>query len=393
MKGFLKTRYVLPAVGLLLVMLYQLALMVGGEVRPSRRNSTKDRSYFGYFLFYNVFKQLGYRVTRIYDRELPAQWGCMFFFDYYPEDKQELQRLQEWVREGNVLVLVGVHHSREPVFSRAIHYGPCKKIRTSEELSSGELRFSFTRGNHLEELDGDLVVIRSESGSLLTTGELGDGRVYIFPDTGFFANGFFRNPDHAVLLNRFLNRFYGAPVYFYEHGTTAEPGTSPVMILFKGSLAFLTLHLLLLGIVYAFRIGKRFGTPVHLAPLKRRSLSVHLAAVGLFYRKAGAYDIVEALHREYLFFRLRQLLNIRRHVTHEEIAALVVRHLEARDMPPHQVSTLLLEAGGNVSEKSILQRRKAGCRLINLLSEQRRTEKKVPSPAQASTGTNNEYKP
>ena len=135
---------------------------------------------------------------------------------------------------------------------------------------------------------------------------------------------------------------------------------NPVMILFQGNFLFLTCHLLLMGLVFAAWHGRRFGKPLQAEPFRRRSLRVHLAAVGNFYQKTGALQIVETLTSKYFIKRTKQLLNIKKSISRGE---LVEKLVEFTGESPDKLNVLLEEPTG-LPEKMLFKKRKDIYRVI-----------------------------
>jgi hypothetical protein len=367
MKSYWKAQYYLPVLGFVFIVFYVLYLLIGGEVGAEPRRDSLDRSGTGYFLFYRLFKQLGYPVRRWYDAELPEKGGCLFYFDYYPgePDPETLERMMAWVKRGNRLFLVGIHADTDPVLEYRVVSGPAREVAISKKLTTQPLEISFPRSNCLMPGSGAEVLIRSESGALLVNGRLGSGRVYIFADNNLFVNRYFTNPHHAVLLNELLKHYYNGHIYIYEYGTGAGAYRvkNPVMVLFKGDFLWVTLHLLLVGLIFAAWKGRRFGRPLRLDPLKRRSIDVHLAAVGGFYQKTGAYRLVESLSQKYLIYKAKQLLNLKKNLSRGELAKIISQYT---GKSPGQIMVLLEEPGG-IPEPMLITKRRAIYSLIKEL--------------------------
>ena len=355
MKRYLKAQYYIPLTGFFLVVLYVLFSLTGERTMVKHRKNTFNKSGSGFFYFYRLFKQLDYGLKRWYQVNPPAEKGCLIYFDYYEKNKPGLGALLDWVREGNVLILAGIHTPTDPVFSGRIRSGPTGSVTVSPDLTSEALTFSFSRSRYLETVDGDAPLVRGESGALLTRKSLGKGTVFLFPGNNLFVNRNFFHPDHAVLLNSLFKAYFNKTIYIYEYGTGVYKVRNPVMILFKGSLLFVTLHLFLMGLVFVLRVGKRFGNPIHAEPFKRRSLSVHLAAVGGFYRKARAYKVTESFIRKYLVYRIKTIFNIKKNPASRELAEILERHTGT----PRSKIEELLEAPPSISEKILLNKRKA----------------------------------
>jgi len=358
MKQYLKAQYYIPVIAFVFISLYALFLISGGETRVRERRSSLNRDGGGYFLFYKLFKELGYKLRRWYEAELPKKVGCLIYYDYYPGglDQDTVDAFVKWVKQGNLLFLVGIHGDTDPVFYRRVDSGPARDVMISKKVTSEPHAFSFTSSNCFEAGAGDEVLMSSESGALLIRRSLGSGRVYLFADNNLFINRYFLNPYHAVFLNRLFNDYYTEDFYIYEYGTrmSVYKVKNAVMILFKGDLVFVTLHLLLLGMIFAVWQGKRFGKPLRAEPFKRRSISVHLAAVGGFLQKTRANKIVESLTRKYLIHRAKQILNIKKNISSDDLVEMLSKY---SDKSPGKIK-MLLEKPTGVPERMLLMKRK-----------------------------------
>jgi len=358
MKQYLKAQYYLPVIAFVFISLYALFLITGGETRVRERRSSLNRGGGGYFLFYRLFKQLGYKLQRWYEADLPKKAGCLIYYDYYPGglDQDTVDAMVKWVKQGNFLFLVGIHADTDPVFYRRVDSGPAHDVMISKKVTSEPHAFSFSSSNCFEAEAGDEVLMSSESGALLIRRSLGSGSVYLFADNNLFINRYFLNPYHAVFLNRIFNDYYTEDFYIYEYGTriSVYKVKNAVMILFKGDLVFVTLHLFLLGMIFVVWQGKRFGKPLRAEPFKRRSISAHLAAVGGFLQKTRANKIVESLTRKYLIHRAKQILNIKKNVSSDELVEVLSKY---SDKSPAKIKVLLENPTG-LPERMLLMKRK-----------------------------------
>lgn len=376
-KPYLKAQYLVPLTALFFVFLYAFYQVTGsGEAAVRQRRNSISRDGSGYFYFYKLFKDLDYRFKRWYKEELPEvekDMKCMVYFDYRQGDEEKIKPLLEWANKGNVLFIVGVHTGFDPVLSRRIVTGRPKKITVSRRVTTAPLRLSFYHGRHLKAGAKDDVLINSDIGALLLRHPMNMGEVYIFPENRWFVNGYFSHPDHAVLLNGVFKQYFNRQIYIYEHESSSGKYrvNNPVMVVFKGSFGWFTFHLFLLGLVFASWKGRRFGSPLHLAPFRRRSLGVHLEAVGNFYQKTGATQIVDGFMRRYLIYRLKHLLNIKKKLTDDQLIEAVTHYMTH---PGNQKERLqnLLAPPRHIPEKSLYQKRKDINRLLDDILNQKK---------------------
>ncbi|MCP4151795.1 MAG: DUF4350 domain-containing protein [bacterium] len=326
MKKYLKAQYLVPVTAFFILVLYAFFIISGSTPQTRDRQNSYNKDHNGYFLFYNLFRRLDYKFHRWFKETPPEKGGCLFYFDYYGGDKKTVERLTQWVSKGNTLFLVGINTPVDPVFARQMGFGLAERVAVATEISSEPISFYFRSSRTLIPESGDTVLLHCESGALMTRHAMGAGHVYLVPDNRLFINGYFVDSGHAVFLSLLLKKYFGQTFYVYEYGTGLHKVNNPVMILFKGNFAYLTFHLLLMGLVFVLFKGKRFGSPLPADPFKRRTLTAHLTAVAGFYQKSGAFKIAGLLLRKYLIYRSKNILNIKKQISTAQLAELLARH-------------------------------------------------------------------
>lgn len=381
-KPYLKAQYIFPLLAFFIIFIYTFYEVTGSGENIQKSQNTFNRGSRGYFYFYKLFKELDYKFKRWYKKGPPPGQGCMVYFDFMPGDEKKLEPLLEWVKKGNILFMVGLYSSHDPVFIRRILTGQPEKIIVSLEVSGEPLQLNFFYGRHLDHFSFDDILISSNIGALLMRRPLGQGMIYIFPDNYWFSNRGFHFPDHAVLLNGVFKVYFDRTFYLYEYdsGTGHYRVNNPVMIFFKGHFQWLTYHLLFIGLVYVLWKSRRFGSPLHAELYKRHSLSVHLEAVGYFYQKARAPGIADKFLKKYFIYRLKQFFNIKRNLTTEELLE-EVDHYTGKAL---FICAYLLRPSTGIGEKLLMNNRKRYCHPIAdiLQLDNRYPEKKQPAQAQ-----------
>jgi len=357
LRRFLKARFFIPATASLFLLLYVFILLTGDPSAGGGRNSSFNQGERGYFLFHHLFVQLDYRLQRHFQSQAPEGRGCLIYFDYFPSGNDQLQPLLDWVKKGNVLYMVGIFQDRDPIFSRKIQAAVC------DGIVSKTLTFSPRYVRSIKKQEGDQVLLHSGSDVLVMGMQLGQGRVFLIPDNFLFVNSLFTNPNHAVFLNSLFAPYFNNNIYIYEYGTNVYKVKQPILILFRGKLLYITLQLMLLGLVFLLWRSKQFGKPRRFDSLKRRSLSNHLTAVADFYRKAGALKLVDSLSRNYFIYRARQMLNIKTKPTASQLSEKIAEHTGET---PEMIKQLIV--GGDVGEQSLLKKRKDIYRLLKKIN-------------------------
>ncbi|MCP5054184.1 MAG: hypothetical protein GY940_43860, partial [bacterium] len=230
--------------------------------------------------------------------------------------------------------------------------------------------FSFSFSKYIVSRPDDNVLLKNESGALLIKQDYGEGTVYLFADNRLFVNRYFTNPHHALYLNRILGYHFDRTFFFHEYGSGVEKVGSPLLILFKGKLLYLMIHLVLLGLIFVAWRSKRFGKPLRVEPFKRRSLNVHLEAVGGFFRKTRAVGIAAELNRKYMIYRVKHLLNLKRNISDKD---LMEKLSDYTGKEPGEILGLMEKTATGV-EHSLFEKRKRAFRLIADIKQNKRNK-------------------
>ena len=365
-RDMVKAQYIIPGIGL--VMIFTFALLqvsgIGGGASP-----TGSIDPGGYLLFYELLEQLDFSIQRWYADSPPNNAGCLVYLDYDEADRGRILQLQQWVTKGNTLVMAGLSAGTDPVTGRAVTVE--KDVTFSlpewdEEIRSASLL-------HIKGKTSDTVHVKSPNGPLWISFPYGKGRIHLIPDHFLFVNRNFKKPDVALLVSTLLYPYRDQKIYVQDELSFDGSGSNPIAILFRGDLLLVTLHIVLLGILFALMSAKRFARPVVADPFKRRSLAAHIQGIGHFFRKARALDLVNDISVRYVQFRLKKLLGIKGNPSEEELLERLrgVPHL------PEGYEEHLRVSGFPKTEDHLLEKTRNAYRAIEELEQSQIKPKKM----------------
>ncbi len=318
-KRYRKAHYVIPIIGLVGLLIYTLLLISGLGGGPASPTGSLDPG--GYLLFYELCKKMNFSIHHWYADSPVGIEGCLLYLDYAPDQEYRIEPIKRWVKKGNTLIMVGVQGDADPVARRSIAGKEQVKITlpgSDEVVMARSIR-------RIEAEANDTVHVKSPEGPLWISFKHGEGTVHLIPDNFFFVNKNFVNPEIALMVNNLIYPYRNSNIYVQERNSIAGAGSNPVAILFEGNLLFFTLHLVLLGILFAVMSAKRFAKPVTMDPFKRRSLAAHIQGIGYFFQKARALGLVHTIAKRYFLFKIKKLLGIKGNPSIEELSELLRR--------------------------------------------------------------------
>ncbi len=350
----INTASVIGIVGLILVALYTVSQLARFDKTGSK---TRDSRYQ---LFYRLFKGLGYQTKHWSEEELPDSSGLILYFNYEEANKVILEKLIHKVKDGGVLVLAGIESDHEPLQDKKVLSGRIGTLKVHESLSEDVGKLSTAHGRYFHsDMKGKVLLSFDDKPVLLETTS-GKGKIYLLSDSSLFNDFHMADENVAVFINNLLKPYYEDKVYIL-HGKhysgkasrKAEDGLTPIRMLFQGKLFFIAIHLILMGGLFILWKGKRFGQTLRLNPRSRRSLTEHLTAVGLFYRKAKSTHIVDHIQTQHFVFRLKKLLSIP-YPSSEEV--LIKAGTKGFNVNKETLTNLIKES--HASESELLSREK-----------------------------------
>ncbi len=312
-KRYHKAQYLIPAAGLFIVAVYTFMSIFGfcgGQASP-----TQSLQPDGYLLFYELCKELEFAIDRWYADTPPQTEGCLIFLDFTPDLQRRIPKLKSWVEKGNTLIMVGIHADADPIFGRKLENKQSVKLALPGKADP----LSLHEARHIAAEEKDTIHVQSSAGSLWISLPLGKGSVHLVPDNAPFINAYFSDSGVALLVNNLIHPFKKKKIFVQEKFWSGGPGSSPMAALFKGKLKYVTLHLVLLGILFGIMSAKRFAKPVAADPFKRRTLEAHILGVGNFFRKARALHLADDITRRYFIFRIKKIMGIKGKLPEEDL--------------------------------------------------------------------------
>jgi hypothetical protein len=376
-----KLWWAVPVAALLL--LAGLALVVGGQQEPLEQGTSYDASEAGYRAAYLLLEELGFPVVR---SKQPT--GGSVRLVLVPESEaKDVQALEEWVREGGVLVLavelkkVVEERNRRFEFKRQEEYPAARSRRSGvAELAEPSRRLAEKLGLKLEarQLDedtgeeaasgegvnklqaGDLRVVAAEPPErvLCKTGDKpvvsvyrhGGGEIWLLNRPRFLSNEWIGKADNAVLLCRLMRDATtdrDGPIAFDEfvHGLRDRPGF--LELLGRPPALWMTLQCVLATAIVLWHFVPRFGNPTPAPPPARRSKEEFLDAMAtLLSRKGDASDAFRTARNE-LANEIGRELGLPPATPPEQIANEASRRLPInRELLLRMLMTDSLPAGG-----------------------------------------------
>ncbi|MES1173395.1 MAG: DUF4350 domain-containing protein [Myxococcales bacterium] len=167
----------------------------------------------------------------------------------------------------------------------------------------------------------------------------GAGRVLYFADEEFLSSASLSLGDNAFFVTSLLRR----PGHVLElvGPWTGGGSKSTFSSLFKAGLGVLLAQLALLGVLFGWHGGVRFGLPRDPIAQKRRAFRDHVLALGESYRRARATRFALATYGSWLTDRLRDRLSPQQPIGLIDLAGRVATRVE---LPESELVLLLTEA-------------------------------------------------
>lgn len=169
--------------------------------------------------------------------------------------------------------------------------------------------------------DSREIILEKADGAFAVREKWNGGEVILIADSRLITDARIIREDNAVFFINCLKDFYPGPVVFdYSHAythaaasrsgwdTDAEDGQADrqTPFIFQGLFLALFLQLVVLTAVFFLVFWKRFGPVLDTAQFARRSLLVHLGAVGAFFEKSRDTAAVTDILDRHFFARLRE---------------------------------------------------------------------------------------
>ncbi|MCK5200593.1 MAG: DUF4350 domain-containing protein [Spirochaetales bacterium] len=294
------------AISIISIIFIVLFLMVGasgfsGILPGSNLFSNKDDN--GYYVFFRILEELDYQIIFEKRYKIPAaERSVIVYIDSVEEeDLFSDEQITLWVRNGNTLVLFGETIDWfmgadiiEPGEQEEINYQLDKFIPSSPVFASDYIPVEI-----FNEFNESTIIADNQNGIIIGQIKKGKGKILLISDRSVFNNNNMHNLQNALLLNNLVSDLQGIPIYLRERYPVALYNPPIIRELLIGRLFYLSAHLILLFSLFIYMTGKRFSRPEILSGKKQRKITEHLKAVGLFYQKAGAFELIEQIDSKY----------------------------------------------------------------------------------------------
>ena len=194
---------------------------------------------------------------------------------------------QDWVEQGNVVVLLGV---RSPVTNAP--------FSSSLPSSAGAVKVE-TRRRHTEETAAQDILLKDAAGSVVWEQVLGQGRIISVVTSHLAANVYQDEPGNFKFLTKLVTA-PGNPIWIdeYSHGfrdqkaIAKDKSGSLARYLAQTSLPVLAMQALIILLVLIWEKNQRFGLPVKLLPPKLDNSEAYIQALAGVLQKADCSGFV-----------------------------------------------------------------------------------------------------
>ncbi|MBN2534091.1 MAG: DUF4350 domain-containing protein [Spirochaetales bacterium] len=375
-KQFINIRIIIFIIASLCIALYTILMISGYSGMEEAGQTTRNKAAGGYYIFYHLLKRLGYKIQYWDIYSGFRQDTVLFYFNYKENQSKDFEEIRDWVARGNILFLCGIYSDTDPFFNNMIVHGEMKNIDVHNSLKDDIDEFSYKSNAYFDKESKGEILLGNSQGSLLLRHKYEQGTVYLFSDSLFLSNNSLVHENNSIFLNNLLKEYYATPVFVHE---TETPGTaSPVALLFKGKLFYLTIHLFLMGVVFLFINGIRFGNPVKVNPLSRRTLQEHLNAVGYFYLKSNAFNLADTYGLKYFVYQVKKILGIKKRISNEEIIQAIKKYdfiVETEEDIAVLFRRTVINRTVIKSEKTLLKKKKKRDEILERLKQVKRRKK------------------
>ena len=221
-------------------------------------------------------------------------------------DEPDGALLEEWVRSGGTLMIVGRHSRLPPDFGMR---GYSAEICTELPRSGADVHWGTVKIVPFERpLDLDqpwTTEIACSGRPLMATRNYGDGRIIAVADPDFLTNASLAHADHAWVFFALAGEV--KEVSMIDRLVSAG-ASSPYRALLNSGLAPLLGHGLVWVVLWALANGATFGVRRDPPEPPRRAFSEHVRAVGRLYARAGAQRHALAVYAAWALDRLNSRL-------------------------------------------------------------------------------------
>jgi len=255
----------------------------------------------GYYVFYRLLEELGHDVQFEKRYKIPGDDNSAIIYVTAPEDGFDRESYLSWLAKGNTLVLIGNSISLI-LDEEAVQTGDSLVLRNIYNIQPYKEPLSVTAwfdDEVMEKLDRYKVFFKTSKGAVVVESRVGSGRILYIADISLFNNRNMHHLQNALLLENLFSDMKGQTLNMRERNPEALYDVSLIKGLLQGKGGYISFQLAIIFALSVMILGKRFARPEKLEGKKRRKVTEHTRAVGLFFQKANACEIVERVDSHY----------------------------------------------------------------------------------------------
>ncbi len=370
MKALMRFNIIIPITALFFVVIYAFLLLLGIRSVNTENKQTSNTSHYGFSYIYRLLKELGYKVKRVSSYRIESGKNCFIMINNEFKNDVERKQVLSWVKGGGVLFLIGEMGSERINSEYKLKTGSIQNISFKKGMGKDVKNLNYNYGSYFVGVSEENILVNSNQGALIIKVKTGKGVIFAAAGASFFNNGHIKKENAAVIFNNILGKYYDEKynILFLEKAPEYRVDKNPVMILFRGRIFFITMHVILMVLLFCFWKAKRFGNAMSLNPYGRRKITEHIAAVGDFYRKAKKRNLIEKLEIDYFITVITNRLRISRSISAEALADRVSLHLKTCS---RESLISLLTIDKNLDETELCKRRKKRDDILNKINNQK----------------------
>lgn len=293
----------------ILILAALIAVNIYSHNEPSGSSQEVHAKYTSYSAgeqgtkaLYLLLAKLGYKPRRLRTsfHGMNSEGLAVVFAPALPVSETDSERLLEWVREGNTLLLVP--DGQETQLTDALRIKLRKrqllkkniKPKMATDITAGINELTIQSGNRIRTTRKDAVRhFRDKAGVVVISLPEGAGTAIVLSDPYLMSNSGLQEGDNLNLLVNILLSYAGdtETVYFdeYHHGFEKR---QTVLHLLKGtSLGWALVQVAVAVIMLMYSRGRRFGGPKPALKETHRSSTEYVTSLANIYQAAQASDI------------------------------------------------------------------------------------------------------
>lgn len=345
------------------------------ETEQSGNRSSYKGTRYGTLAYFTLLKELGYSVSRLEvpyteleARHVETLVIVMPSSEHQPSG-EEIEALESWVRAGGRAVIADRDirlDFADPKVSVTTKHTSGEQVRAvaPSPVTRGVRDVSVTPFAETLSFEPDVAAahVAGDRGPVVADMKFGDGRITFVSETHMLENGGIAEADNMRLALNVVEGVGGpGRIAFdeYHHGYGASSGNQAggLREYIAGTpVPWILAQLLLVAVVVAYGVGRRFGRPVPLATERRTSALEFVSSMANIQRLARASDL--AVENIYAPFRARlcRYANLPNTAPTELVATTAARRARVNKDPLQAMMRRCEEvlAGGGASPEELV---------------------------------------